>query len=31
LQIAASVSNDIVEPSGKLHTLHLQVVKNGVD
>ena len=24
------MSNDIVEPTGTLHTLHLHVVKNGV-
>ena len=30
LQIAAYVSDDIGEPTGKLHTLHLQVVKDGV-
>ena len=30
LLVAAQVSNDSVEPTGKLHTLHSQVVKNGV-
>ena len=30
MQIAAYVSDDIGEPTGKLHTLHLQVVKDGV-
>ena len=24
------MSNDIAEPTGKLHTLHLQVVKSGI-